>query len=104
MALNLVIRRCLHMARNESVRCLLYFAGSMLMNMMLDERKVKLVKSSLSSREVISFCARIRSTDNNFLCRLVCNKYDVRCEMSSDRVTQNFISYLYYMLKEEGKL
>ena len=40
-ALNLAITRCFHMARNESVRSLLYFVGRMPMNMMLDERKVK---------------------------------------------------------------
>ena len=45
VALNLVIRRCFHMARNVSMRNLLYFVGSMPMNMMSDVRKVKLVKS-----------------------------------------------------------
>ena len=54
VALNLAIRRCFHLARNVSVRSLLYFVGSMPMNMMLDERKVKLVKSCLNSSEVIS--------------------------------------------------
>ena len=49
------------MARNVSVRSLLYFVGSMSMNMMLDERKVKLVKSCWNGSEVISLCAaRIR--------------------------------------------
>ena len=47
------------------------------MNMMLDERKVKLVKSCLISSEVISLCARMRLTDNSFLD--ICNKYDVHC-------------------------
>ena len=41
VALNLAITRCFQMARNESVRSLLYFVGRMPMNMMLDERKVK---------------------------------------------------------------
>ena len=40
MALNLAIRRCFHIARNVSVRSLLYFVGSMPLKMMLDERKV----------------------------------------------------------------
>ena len=52
------------------------------MNKMLDERKVKLVKSCLSSNEMTSLCTRIRSTDNSFLD--IFNKYDVHCEMSSD--------------------
>ena len=46
--------------------------GSMPMNIMLDERKVKLVESYLNSSEVISLCARKRSTDNSFLD--TCNK------------------------------
>ena len=50
----------------------------MSMNIMLDERKVKLVKSCLNTSEVISLCARIRSADNSFLD--ICNKCDVHCE------------------------
>ena len=72
------------------------------MNMMLIEHKAKLVKSCLSSSEVISLCARIRSYENSILD--ICNKYDVHCEMSGDRLSQNFRYYLYIMLKEEGKL
>ena len=86
------------------MRNLLYFVGTMPMNMILYECKVELIKICLSSSEVISLCARIRSTDNSFLDSLFFNKYDVHCEMSGDRVSQNFISYLYNMLKEEGKL
>ena len=95
VALNLAIRprRYFQMARNESVRSLLYIVGSMPVNMMFDERKVKLVKSCLNSSEVISLCARIRSTDNSFLD--ICNKHDVHCELPSDRVSHNFTSYLY---------
>ena len=66
------------------------------MNIMLDERKVKLVKSCLNSSEMIRLCVRIRSTDNSFL--NICNKYDVHCELSSDRESHNFTSYLYNML------
>ena len=72
------------------------------MNMMLDERKVKLVKSCLNSSEMISWCARVRLTDNSFLDN--CHKYDEHCKLSNDRVSYNFISYLYNMLKENGKL
>ena len=93
VALNLAIRRCFHMARNVSKRSLLHFVGSMSMNEMLDERKIKLVKSCLNSREVISLCAaRIRSTDSSFLD--ICHKYDVHCELSNDRVSHNFTYYL----------
>ena len=67
MALNLAIRLCFNMARNVSLRSLLYSVRSMPMYMMLDVRKVKLVKSCLNSSEVISLRARIRSTDNSFL-------------------------------------
>ena len=41
VALNLAIRRCFNMARNVSVCSLLYFVGSMPMNMMLDVRMVE---------------------------------------------------------------
>ena len=51
---------------------------------------------------MISLCARIRSTDNSFLD--IFNKYDVHCQLSSDRVSHNFTSYLYDMLKENDKL
>ena len=68
---------------------------------MLDERKVKLVKSCLNSSEEINLCARIRSTDNSFLD--ICHKYDVHCELSNDRVLHNFTSYLYNMSKKNGK-
>ena len=71
------------------------------MNMMLDERKVKLVKCCLNSSEVISSCARIRSTDNSFLD--ICHKYDVHCELSNDSVSHSFTSYLYNILKENGE-
>ena len=69
------------------------------MNLMFSKRKVKLRKSS---SEVISLCARIRSTDNSFLD--ICNKYYIHCEMTGDTVSQNFTSYLYHMLKGESKL
>ena len=72
------------------------------MNMTLDERNVKLVKIWLNSSEVISLCARIRSTDNSFF--KICHKYDVHCELSYDRVSHNFTSYLYNMLKKNEKL
>ena len=73
------------------------------MNMMLDECKVnKFVNSCLISSEMISLCARIRSTDNSFLG--ICRKYDVQCELSNDRVSHNFTSNLYNMLKQNGKL
>ena len=62
------------------------------MNMMLDERMVKLVKSCLSIREVISLCARIRSVDNSFLD--ICNKQDDHSEMSKCHKTLHFISIL----------
>ena len=71
------------------------------MNLMLDERKVKLVKSCLNSSEVISLRARIRSTDYSFL--NICHNYDVHCELSDDRVSHNFISYFYNVLKDNGK-
>ena len=74
----------------------------MTMNLMLDEHKVNVVKSCLNSSEVTSLYARIRSTDNSFLD--IFNKYDVHYELSSDRVSHNFTFYLYYMLKENGKL
>ena len=64
-----------YIARNVFVCSLLYFVRSMPINMMLDERKVKLVKSCLNSSEAISLCARIWSTDNSFLD--IWNKYDV---------------------------
>ena len=103
VALNLAIRHSFHMARNVSVRSLLYFVGSMPMNMMLYERKVnKLVKSCLNSSEVISLCVRMRSTYNSFLD--ICHKNDVHCELSNNRVSHNFTSYLYNMLKENDKL
>ena len=80
VALNQAIRRCFHMARNMSVRSLLYFVGSMPMNIMLNERKIKLVKSCLNSSEVISLCAKVRSTGSSFLD--ICHKYDVHYELS----------------------
>ena len=69
---------------------------------MLNERKVKLVKSCLNSSKVISLCARIPLTDNSF--QDICHKYDVHREVSNDRVSHSFTSYLYNMLKENGKL
>ena len=60
VASNVAITRCFHMARKVSVCGLLYFVGSRPVNMMLDERKVNLVKSCLNSNEEKSLCARIR--------------------------------------------
>ena len=88
--------------KNSSLKTIFYFVGSMQMNMVLDERKAKLVKIRSSSSEVINLCARIRSTDNSFLD--IFNKDYIHCEMSSDRVSQNFTSYLCKILKEKGKL
>ena len=50
---------------------------------------------------MISLCTRIRLIDNNVLD--ICNKYNVHCELSSDRVSHNFTSYLNNMLKENDK-
>ena len=68
---------------------------------MLDEHKVKSVKSCSSSGEVTSLCAWIVSTDNSFLD--ICNKYDVHYHKSNDGVSHNF-TYLYNMLKKNSKL
>ena len=102
MALNLAIRCCFHIARNVSVCSLLYFVGSMLMNIMLDEHKVKLVKSCLNNSEEISLCARLQLTENSFLD--ICNKYDVHCELSNGRVPDTFSFCLYNILKKNNKL
>ena len=51
------------------------------MNLTLDEPKVKLVRRVACS-EVISLCARMRTTDNSFI--NICHKYDVHCEMSDN--------------------
>ena len=102
VALNLAIRRCFHLAKNVSVRNLLYFVGCMPMKMLLDERIVKLVKSCFNGSEVLRLCARIRSADESF--QEVCYMYDVHCEMSGDRVSQNFRNYLFLRLRDEGKL
>ena len=97
--LRLANRHCFHMARNVSVRRVLYFGGSMPMNTMLHERKIKLIKNCLNSSEVVSLSARIRSADNSFL-----DIFIKRVVYNSDRVSHNFSSYLYYTLKENGKL
>ena len=102
LAVNLAIRHCVHKARNVSMRSLLYFVGSMPINTTLDERKVKLVKSCLNSSEVISLCARKRSTEYSFLDMF--HKNDRHCELSNDRVSHNFTPYLYYMVKEKKEL
>ena len=60
VALDTAIRHCFLVARNASVRNVLYFVGCV---PMLDERKFKLIKSWCSNSEVISLCARKRSTD-----------------------------------------
>ena len=60
------------MARNMSERNLYYFVKIMSMNMMLDKRKVKLIRSYLSRSEVIG------------LSKFVCKIYDRLIQLSID--------------------
>ena len=66
VALNIAVRRCFHIARSISVRNVLYFVGSMPVQMFLDERKVKLVKSCLGSGDVLRLCARMSLENRRF--------------------------------------
>ena len=85
----------------QCIVCCILLELSMPINIVLDERMVKLVTSCLNSNEVISLCTRIRLIDNSFL--YIFYKYIAHCELSGYRVSHNFTSYLYNRLKENGK-
>jgi hypothetical protein len=72
VALNTAVRRCFNIARNVSVRNLLYFLGSMHVQKM-NVRRVKLLKSCLNSCDVLRICALVRVSDDSF--HFVCYKY-----------------------------
>ena len=100
VALNIAAWRCFHIARNISVRNVLYFVGSMPEQMLLDERKVKLIKSCLGSGEILRLCARMSLEDRRF--QNMCCKHDVHCELSVCTMNDAFKYHLFNTLRDEG--
>ena len=75
-----VVRLCLGLSRSSSVRNLLYFFGSMPRNMLLECRRILLVKKCLSCNGIIRLLVYLATDHTNF--NALCLKYDVHCNMS----------------------
>ena len=99
VVLNIAVKRCFHIARNISIRNVLYFVGSMPEQMLLDERKVQFIKS-LGSGDVLRLCARMNL--ENRRSQNMCCKHDVHCELSVCAMNDAFKYHLLNTLRDEG--
>ena len=68
--------------------------------MLLDERKVKLVKNCLGSGDVLKLCARMSLEDRRF--QNMCCKYDVHREVSVCAMNDAFKCHQFNTLRDEG--
>ena len=100
VANNNVVRRCFGLSRFSSVRNLLYFLGSMLLNMLLDCRRILLVKECLSCNSILRLLAYLATDHSNF--NALCLKYDVHCNMSIGFIKSAFIRVLLSNLEMDN--
>ena len=80
VAYNNVVWHCFGLFRFSSVRNLLYFLGSMPLNILLECRGIFLVKECLSCNDILRLRAYLATDHTNF--NALCLKYDVHCNMS----------------------
>ena len=95
-----VVRRCFGLSRFSSVRNLLYFLGSMPLNMLLECRRILLVKKCLSCNGILRLLAYLATDHTNF--NALCLKYDVLCNMSIGFIKSAFMRVLLTNLKMDN--
>jgi esterase/lipase superfamily enzyme len=80
VAYNTAVRRCFNLCRYTSVRNVLFFMNSLPIGVLLEFRKVLLLKSCIeSSSEIVRLCGLMRSNDVDVVDLLY--KYDVHFNM-----------------------
>ena len=72
-----VVRRCFGLSPFSSVRNLLYFLGSKPLYMLLEYRRILLVKECLSCNGILRLLAYLPADHSNF--NALCLRYDVHC-------------------------
>ena len=68
--------------------------------MLLDQRKIKLLKSCMQNGDVIRTCALVAMNEDSYID--LCYKYDVYCDMSLCSINRAFRCHLFTNLKTEG--
>jgi hypothetical protein len=99
---NMAVRRCFNLSRFTSVQNVLYFTGSLPVKMLLDERRVLLMKNCLHNVGIVRLCALIACNSDSFLS--VCCKYDVVCDMSVNCIKSKFRNKLFTDLASNGRV
>ena len=99
-AYNNVVRRCFGLSRFSSVHNLLYFLGSMPLNMLLEYRRILLVKECLSCNGTLRLLAYLATDHTNFNAH--CLKHDVHFNMSIGFIKSAFMRVLLTNLKMDN--
>ena len=100
VALNTAVRRCFRLSRCTSVRNILFFTGALPINMLLNERKILLLKDCMNCSGLLGICARIATNSDDFL--HACFECDVHCDLSKGFIKSSFKRCLFEKLQSDG--
>ena len=99
---NNAVRRCFNLASNRTVRDVLHFTGCLPVKMLLDKRRILLVRECLNCPGILGLCARISSNELDFVNSLI--DYGVHYEMATDALNLAFCEKFYDDLCRDGYL
>ena len=94
------VRRCFGLSRFSTVRNVLYYLGFLPLNVILDERRVLLLKDCLTCAGIINVLACMNVDNCDFYS--TCCKYDVHCAMSKCDIKNCIKDKSYNDLYNEG--
>jgi hypothetical protein len=100
VAYNNAVRRCFVLSRFSSVRNVLFYMGSSPLNMILDQRRVLLLKECLKCEGVLRLFALMYVESSDFF--NLCCTYDVHCGMSKFLIKSCFIDMFSKLLHIDG--
>ena len=93
VAYNTVIRRC-------SVGNVLYYWGTLLVKLLLEERRLILVKSCIFYPGLLGLCGFLSMNEDDFID--VCYMYDVHCNLPKYIIKNNIRSHFLDVLRNNG--
>ena len=96
----IAVRRCFNISHFTSVRNVLYFLGTLPVKLLLEERRLMLVKSCVFCSGVLGLCGLLSMNDDDFID--ICYMYDVHCNLPKYVIKNNIRSHFLDVLRNDG--